>query len=478
MSAPGPTHDHAIKLTIFPNFGASTKRDEELSLTQLTDRIARATAPQKSSLPWVKLATFGDLRTDRNSLRHDRNVLAITGIEADYDAGLVTFEEAVQSVQEAGILAIVYTSPSHTEDAPRWRVLCPTSTELPPEQRSRLVDRLNGVLGGILAVESWTLSQSYYYGAVSSNPSHRVEIIDGTPIDLLTGLDAGAIGNPRAKPTTASTRPANGPAHGPISERRLEAYRITLLNHLQREAAVDGQKHHALLRYAIALGGIQAAAGFSDQVAIQWLLDALPDTVEDWELAERTAKDGLAYGRQKPFELEDRPYTGNGATRPFGDAADNPKPGDPPAPKDADPSDAGMAAEPETSTKQGKKPSADKPWTKYLQRDGDDGPAINNLANAITALRFAPELRDRFRFDEMFGSPYWWDRCRRAIRASCPDQSATMTCRLFRSGYSATSCAGWAETSCTKQSLSGPRKMPSTPFAIISMAFGGIVSRG
>ncbi len=42
----------------------------------------------------------------------------------------------------------------------------------------------NGVLGGIFSPESWTLSQSYYYGSVARNPSHRVQLIEGAPINL------------------------------------------------------------------------------------------------------------------------------------------------------------------------------------------------------------------------------------------------------------------------------------------------------
>ena len=42
----------------------------------------------------------------------------------------------------------------------------PFSGELPPGERTRLVNRLNGVLGGVLSRESWTLSQAFYYGRV------------------------------------------------------------------------------------------------------------------------------------------------------------------------------------------------------------------------------------------------------------------------------------------------------------------------
>ena len=97
---------------------------------------------------------------NKNCLRHDANVVQITGIEGDYDLEKMPVSEAVERLEQAGIASMLYTSPSHTEDAPRWRVLCPTSVALPPTERDRLLARLNGVLGGVLSSESWTLSQS------------------------------------------------------------------------------------------------------------------------------------------------------------------------------------------------------------------------------------------------------------------------------------------------------------------------------
>jgi hypothetical protein len=60
--------------------------------------------------------------------------------------------------------------------------------------------------------------------------------------------------------------------------------------------------------------------------------------------------------------------------------------------------------EPPPDPSDDEKPNADKPWTKYLQRN-DDGEAVINLANAMTALRSAPELSGCFRFDEMLRVP-------------------------------------------------------------------------
>ena len=306
----------AVTITFFPNAAAQTKREEVLHLPDLAKRIAAATASSKATLPWLKLATFGDLRTaDGNSLRHNANVVTISGAEGDYDGETTSFAEAVDTLRTAGVMAIVYTSPSHTEDAPRWRVATPFSVEYPPDRRDAFMARLNGLFSGIFSPESWTLSQSYYYGSVNCSPS-QVELIDGTPIDLMHQLDAGAIAKPGTKASgNGAERPtsSSGP-YVPASDVRLEAFRLSVLDNLRRQA-IDGQKHVALRNAALALGGIQVAAGFTDAEAVQWLLEALPASVEDWNAARTTAAWGLEQGRSRPIVLEDRV---NGSSPPIG----------------------------------------------------------------------------------------------------------------------------------------------------------------
>jgi KaiC/GvpD/RAD55 family RecA-like ATPase len=210
--------DRPITITFFKTFAASEKTEENLTFRALAERIRTTGRARKEWLPWLKLARFGDDRTEKNSLRHDANIIAITGIEADYDGGVVTINEAVEALTKQGIAAMAYSSPSHTPEAPRWRVLCPLSTELPPDQRTRMLGRLNGLLGGILAGESFTLSQSYYFGSVNNNPYHTVELIGGTPIDFHDDLDEIWQGRPGTK-DTGSTGP--GPQSGPIDEATL-----------------------------------------------------------------------------------------------------------------------------------------------------------------------------------------------------------------------------------------------------------------
>ncbi|WP_431266888.1 hypothetical protein [Dankookia sp. P2] len=124
-------------ITYFKDFAARTKQAGSTTLPALAQRIGQSSRASKGQLLWLKLASFGTGLTEKSSLRHDANVLAISGVEGDYDGEKVSFDHAVEILSKAGILALVYTSPSHTEDTPRWRILCPTSGELPPDRRDR-----------------------------------------------------------------------------------------------------------------------------------------------------------------------------------------------------------------------------------------------------------------------------------------------------------------------------------------------------
>jgi hypothetical protein len=153
-------------VTFFDDVFARTLREEMMGLADLAALIGATRAPTKDRLPLLKLARFGAKRTKEGSLRCDRNVLAVSGIELDHDAGSMPVAEAKARLDAAELPYLVYTTPSHRTDAPRWRVLLPFSAELPPKQRVRMVDRANGLLGGCLARESWALSQAFYYGRV------------------------------------------------------------------------------------------------------------------------------------------------------------------------------------------------------------------------------------------------------------------------------------------------------------------------
>lgn len=192
--------DNLFTVTFFKDHAASYKAVGRVSLQELGEQIEAEVAGDKKLLPWIKLAEFGNVKTKLGSLRHDDNVTTIAGCEGDYDGEKMSFDDALALLRTADVACILHTSPSHTPQAPRWRVLAPTSKPLAKEHRAQLVARLNGVLGGVLGPESFVISQSYYFGHLDNGIEYRVETLDGRPIDLCAELDAGAIGKHTPKP--------------------------------------------------------------------------------------------------------------------------------------------------------------------------------------------------------------------------------------------------------------------------------------
>ena len=196
--SPKSIFNSAVTMTFFPNQYAQTKKEEKLTFQELADRILSTTKSSKKNLPFVKLGTFSGeinpINLKGRCLRFDKGVVSITGVEGDKDEAPLSFEEAIAKLKAAKLLALLYTSASHAKKKPRFRVLCPTSRALPPTERIKLIKRLNGVLDGALSGESFTLSQSYYFGKVKGAASPLIRIVEGDYIDQRPDLDAGALG--------------------------------------------------------------------------------------------------------------------------------------------------------------------------------------------------------------------------------------------------------------------------------------------
>ena len=192
------------------------------------------------------------------------------GVEADYDGGTLGFDDAVMIAEKAGLAALLYTSPSHSPTAPRWRVLCPASGPLAPGMRDRLMARLNGLYGGVFADESWALSQSYFFGRVNDAQPPQTAIVEGAPIDELDELDHIA----RGKPDTINPagNGGNGAQRGPLDEQAL------------LEAIIGGTDFH---RACVRLLGRWAQRGMPMMEAQQRLVTAFecvmpPDRDQRW----------------------------------------------------------------------------------------------------------------------------------------------------------------------------------------------------
>jgi putative DNA primase/helicase len=180
--------------------------DCERRSTTWGDLVAEIEQPKehatKAAMPLIKLATFGDVRTKKQSLRHNSNLVAVYGIEGDYDGEQISIEDAAARLTAAGIEAVLFTTPSHTPTRPRWRVLAPLQAPCEPAQRRELVGVLNAALGGMLATESFTASQSFYVGKVSTCEYKSVHV-RGNCLD-----DGPALFIDAVYPIGAADRPA------------------------------------------------------------------------------------------------------------------------------------------------------------------------------------------------------------------------------------------------------------------------------
>lgn len=192
-----------ITWTEFPNQQAFSKTEHTGTPAEFLARLRTVGRfADKKQCPWVKLATFGDQRSIKKCVRTNANMLAVFGVEGDYDAkpdsdgNLISMERARDILKAHNIRALLYPSGSNKADKPRWRVLALLSRPCTPGERGGLVARINGVLGGVLADESFTCSQSYYFGDVGTNDYRVIQTFDdnaGQWIDLLPELDTGAI---------------------------------------------------------------------------------------------------------------------------------------------------------------------------------------------------------------------------------------------------------------------------------------------
>lgn len=195
--------------TLFPDLGGQQATEYSTTISALADWLEHQLPeyPDKASCPLVSMCRYGSQRSDKNSLRHNGNIIEATGVIGDYDAGDVSPSTAVAMLELMGVEAIIVTTPSHGLKGNRWRVIAPFAQGRTLEERHALTGRLNTLLGCILAGESFTASQAFYVGRVTG-VAYEVRRIAGVPIDTLPGIEQiPATGPEMAQPRSATTDP-------------------------------------------------------------------------------------------------------------------------------------------------------------------------------------------------------------------------------------------------------------------------------
>jgi hypothetical protein len=144
--------------------------------------------PQKEMAPLASLCTYGDhVKTDGESRRNSENVIAVYGIEVDYDGEVISYEDGVKKLQDAGLHSVVCTTASHTAHTPRWRVFLPFAAPGTLADREAALERVNGLFEARIAQESFSVSQAFYIGP-AGDAEYLCRATTGQTIDQATQL--------------------------------------------------------------------------------------------------------------------------------------------------------------------------------------------------------------------------------------------------------------------------------------------------
>ena len=164
----------AIRITFFPNQSAQSKTTGTLTLEQLRDKIQTTTAAEKGKLPWLKLAAFGNKRTELNCIRNNDNVVSITGVELDYDDKEMNVDDAIAIAEKAKLRALLYTSASYTDASAEVARRGANVATIATQRAGKAGGTRQWSLGGIFDGASFTLSQSVLLRQRQQQSRHTV----------------------------------------------------------------------------------------------------------------------------------------------------------------------------------------------------------------------------------------------------------------------------------------------------------------
>ncbi len=150
----------SMEWTYFRNLRANQGELRTSSWLEFCDMIRHAEHyGAKNEQPLLKLGSY-----ENNSRAPDSQLIKISGIEVDYDAGKVTLAEAQQRVSAAKIEAFFCSTYNSKPEQPKWRLFVPLSQATDAIHRASWVAAINQVIGNIAAKESFTPKQIFFFG--------------------------------------------------------------------------------------------------------------------------------------------------------------------------------------------------------------------------------------------------------------------------------------------------------------------------
>lgn len=136
----------------------------------------------KTDMPLFSFTKF------KEDYRTKANAGMVHAVIVEHDGEYLEPEKAADIMRDSGIASIVYTTPSHSWDAPRFRLVVRLSKPTERNEHNRMVRVLNHLLDGALARESLDVEREWFYGRVEGS-EYTCIAVDGAPLDEVLVLD-------------------------------------------------------------------------------------------------------------------------------------------------------------------------------------------------------------------------------------------------------------------------------------------------
>lgn len=238
--------------------------------------------------------------------RGREGIQAITLLVADIDDG-TTPVQLHEWLQAAGTAYLIASTWSHTLETPHLRVIIPLLLPIPATEYSDVWRRANQhVFRSHIDPSTKDASRLYYAPGCPFERQHLVlteRFDDAPPLDWRT---LPAIVEP-PRPTTFT--PDLSGVVTADSEYRARCFLVKWHADLASMAPETG-RHNALLSKAVAAGGLIASGVLSESEAYAALMSACESNgllSDPGGAAEKTVRDGLAYGATMPWRPDDLP---------------------------------------------------------------------------------------------------------------------------------------------------------------------------
>lgn len=178
-----------IAVTLFRNAKDAHGRKTTMTYGELHNMLASAECRPDTENSKRAQGMFTPVEFHENHRKSD-NARAVHAIVIEHDDGTVAVDNAAEVLARLDLIATIYTSFKHTVERPRWRAVLPLHTPIKAKERLEYVRALNGEYGGVIAPESETLSQCWFYGGYAEGSPFDCRRIDGAQtIDQLGLLD-------------------------------------------------------------------------------------------------------------------------------------------------------------------------------------------------------------------------------------------------------------------------------------------------